>query len=1148
MGVRLVVNGKVYEDIGDGKGGEGVTDHTLLTGRDELDQHPMEAITDLVPTIEEIQKSITLINLAINNITDTVNNIQQSINDINKTINDINKSIGDINKTINDVKNTVNGLTQSVNSIINSINSINQTINDLKKQIESLNNANKDIDNKINALPNQFVDTTTVDLTHVIASRTLKADVKISTQKNSEGFANAIVVHNDGIYTPDYRSLITNVPKTYTDTSTVDLDYNTSSQVLKANVKVSTQKNSEGFENLITINSDGLYVPNYRSLIQNLPKSYTDTATIDLDYSTAKLELKANVKISTVSNNAISAKSDGIYAANYWSSIAAMPNSFIDTPSISFSHDVSARTLRANAKRVQSTENALEIRTAGLFVDKYLDVDIEDTKSVHLYFEGKGETLREMFDNGNVFSYNGTNTKIAKPGEANAWYFDSSLDSFVQPKNTDTFTGFVSNIKYRTYTHRCTLRSKDADNDIDGLIVAYYEDVDGNPHNISFMVARGTNVSGFHYAFAKDYGLPGQQILYQKGNTAMGNSAPSAPSGGNAGWKGHYITLEVQKQGTIISCAASDWDSDEINYATTISIDLTEYSWGEHFAGKVQYGYCNKSQADSYFTDIYFKGKGPLKAEVIVSKDANNGLEIRNNGVYCYYNKSTGSSTSAKVDISSLSGNIITLKNDGLYASALTKISTDSGNIITQRSNGIYASGAANVEAENYTDNLTTVRASGTYRHVYTGISTQANNIVKKGNDGKVYVDGSPITTLQTTVNNISKQVNSLSSSIDSLTKNYESLNTKYDSLSKDQQNLNNKVSGLETGQANLDKKVNALEGNDKDLDSKDKELEKKDKELSDRIDALEKNGEQLGDIIEDIIKDRNLFNSELDYYYSCGDNNNQILGLNADGINVTDMLKHDKHTNMDDEEGYIILKKGRKYAVKICLGIDFDNGNNINGAMFKIIDENGNQYGSTGYTSPGHTDAYAEAMICPEADIRICVLAFNDIPNMVTLYPNYSWITIHEIGRISIVDSIADNEDTPVGHVMMITANNCPKHYIKCDGAVYNIIDYQILADYINSEFGSYDYFGGNGTDTFAVPDYSDLYISASYNDDVPAADTIMYVIKYEKTYAANLMSDIKISEEAGNIIKSRTDGIYVSKDDIRQIIIETVQSLNIN
>ena len=46
------------------------------------------------------------------------------------------------------------------------------------------------------------------------------------------------------------------------------------------------------------------------------------------------------------------------------------------------------------------------------------------------------------------------------------------------------------------------------------------------------------------------------------------------------------------------------------------------------------------------------------------------------------------------------------------------------------------------------------------------------------------------------------------------------------------------------------------------------------------------------------------------------------------------------------------------------------------------------------------------------------------------------------------------------------------PAHYLICNGAEYNISDYPYLAQHFVDQFGSVNYFGGNGTTTFAVPD----------------------------------------------------------------------------
>ena len=61
---------------------------------------------------------------------------------------------------------------------------------------------------------------------------------------------------------------------------------------------------------------------------------------------------------------------------------------------------------------------------------------------------------------------------------------------------------------------------------------------------------------------------------------------------------------------------------------------------------------------------------------------------------------------------------------------------------------------------------------------------------------------------------------------------------------------------------------------------------------------------------------------------------------------------------------------------------------------------------------------------------------------------------------------------DTPVGHILSYMGITAPEHYLSCDGAVYNISKYPELANHFQREFGSSNFFGGNGTTTFAVPD----------------------------------------------------------------------------
>lgn len=60
----------------------------------------------------------------------------------------------------------------------------------------------------------------------------------------------------------------------------------------------------------------------------------------------------------------------------------------------------------------------------------------------------------------------------------------------------------------------------------------------------------------------------------------------------------------------------------------------------------------------------------------------------------------------------------------------------------------------------------------------------------------------------------------------------------------------------------------------------------------------------------------------------------------------------------------------------------------------------------------------------------------------------------------------------TPVGTVIAVMGNTAPANYLTCNGQIVNIADYSILADYFETQFGSKNHFGGDGTTTFAVPD----------------------------------------------------------------------------
>lgn len=70
------------------------------------------------------------------------------------------------------------------------------------------------------------------------------------------------------------------------------------------------------------------------------------------------------------------------------------------------------------------------------------------------------------------------------------------------------------------------------------------------------------------------------------------------------------------------------------------------------------------------------------------------------------------------------------------------------------------------------------------------------------------------------------------------------------------------------------------------------------------------------------------------------------------------------------------------------------------------------------------------------------------------------------------------ESAGTPVGEIISYMGTIAPENYLICDGAAYQIADYPILAKHFEDNFGSKNYFGGDGTETFAVPDLRGEFI----------------------------------------------------------------------
>jgi len=103
------------------------------------------------------------------------------------------------------------------------------------------------------------------------------------------------------------------------------------------------------------------------------------------------------------------------------------------------------------------------------------------------------------------------------------------------------------------------------------------------------------------------------------------------------------------------------------------------------------------------------------------------------------------------------------------------------------------------------------------------------------------------------------------------------------------------------------------------------------------------------------------------------------------------------------------------------------------------------------------------------------------------------------------------DNGLNPVGTIISFMGTIAPEGFLICDGSELNIANYPKLASHFETQFGSKNHFGGDGTTTFAVPDlrneflrgYGDLSGEIGAHQDgtaiphitIPTSDKQLYI-----------------------------------------------------
>lgn len=252
---------------------------------------------------------------------------------------------------------------------------------------------------------------------------------------------------------------------------------------------------------------------------------------------------------------------------------------------------------------------------------------------------------------------------------------------------------------------------------------------------------------------------------------------------------------------------------------------------------------------------------------------------------------------------------------------------------------------------------------------------------------------------------------------------------------------------------------------------------------------------EDLSTIVNSISLSQKTVNSDLDYCFVgfWNTTNSNVIVTCARGAAIPFNTKFEGNLEFNSTNKAIKLKAGHRYKLHYqCKQIGTTANDNH---MERFYNETTSEWlkmtCNCDTNDETHTmeEIYVPTVDC-EVSVRNCwcpvtsfTMRVNCIDTDVTgpglrKIDCESAFIVTEIGKtvtvdpVAYVDSTEGIEDTPVGHIMAVMGNKAPAHYLKADGSVYNIIDYPYLAGYFKDEFGASNYFGGDGTTTFAVPD----------------------------------------------------------------------------
>jgi hypothetical protein len=149
-----------------------------------------------------------------------------------------------------------------------------------------------------------------------------------------------------------------------------------------------------------------------------------------------------------------------------------------------------------------------------------------------------------------------------------AWSYDKSTGEISSNINSSVFGGFVSPTKHRQYYLKVKLRGNDTDNDIIGIVCAFYTDDNGVEHTLSVIRAKMIESHTlYRYGLVYDYGKTTEKIIAERNDVIKDVTG---------GWSGNYVIIDALRTGSRLIVKTSNINSDVLLPASEIDFTLPE--------------------------------------------------------------------------------------------------------------------------------------------------------------------------------------------------------------------------------------------------------------------------------------------------------------------------------------------------------------------------------------------------------------------------------------------------------------------------------------------------------------------------------------------------------------------------------------------